>query len=406
LIGHLQYLRALRLANSRQLHDALVAAKKAQVYAPSLEAATSLMTQLIDVMKDLQARMADVEQQLRQRHNVSLTADGKIALAQARQGYGPLESYLKSDELAQVVAARGRAEARSVWLEMGLPPEESDWDGRAAALLEVANSIYSTEPATLEALEVAFERERVTRPNLDLARINPRAVAEFIKRRRENKPSINEDIVAPLPFVAKIPVLEPSERAASSDREPLGYWFFGHQDYGARLAALVAVVAVLVVTGAMLFDAYESHVRASAYATIVAAVPEDDDRTVAREAGRFLAAKTLRHVDPRFDQVRALLAHAQEAPNRRVRNAAIAEMEAALKTGDDLGVLRAVEKFATAPPLNQKDARIGAVRDIYAREFVHWFAGLDVSADVDAQALSETYQRVSDQLSRMAGELK
>jgi hypothetical protein len=404
LIGHLQYLFAVRLANNSQLPESLVATRKAQVYAPSFEAATTLMTQLIDLMKNLQTQMAGVEQQLRERPNTSLTTDGKIALAQARQGFGPLEVYMKSNELAQVVTDRKKAQARSVWLGMGLQPEEGECDERAAALLQVVGSIFSTQPATLDALAAAFERERATQPNL--AGIDPQAVAAFIKHRRENTPGADQSAAAPLSAVAKIPVLEPSKSSWLSDREPLGYWFFGHRDYGARLIAIGAVVAVVVIAAAAVFDATESRVRASAYAAIVAAAPQDDEDTVVGEAKRFLTARTLRRADPRDDQVRTLLAEAQDAPRRRVRDAATAEAEAALKRGDDLAVMRAIEKFASAPPLNKNDTRAASLREIYAREFVRWFAGLDARANADVLAQSETYKRVSVQLARMAGEVE
>ena len=401
LIGHLQYLRAIRLANGKNFPDALVATRKAQVYCPSIEAAAPLMTQLADMLKKLQTGMADVEKQLRQRPNSSLTSEGKAALAQSRRGFGPLDAYTKSDEIAEVVAGRDKAQARAIWLEIGLPPGQDDWDIRAASLLEVIGSIFSTEPATTEALSAAFERQRATRPTL--AEIDPQSVADFIKRRREKAAASDQAVAAPSVDVAKIPILDPDQRSAGRDREPLGYWIFGHQDYGARLAALAAVVAIVGVASAAAFDAFQSHIRAEAYAAIIAATRQDDDRTVIREADRFFGAPTLRRDDRRDTQVRSLVEEAHEAPNRRARDAAFNETQAALARGDQFAALRAVEKFAKAPPLKQKDARATFMRDLYAREFVQWFASLDDRANATAVAQSEIYRRLSGQLDRMAG---
>jgi hypothetical protein len=404
LIGLLQNLRAVRLTNGSDLPEGLVAARKAIVFHPPLEAEPGLFAQLVNHMRDLQTRMAEVEQQIRRSSNTTLTADGQKALAQSRKGFAPLEAYLKTDEPAQIAAAREKAQAREIWLEIGLPPEEGDWDGRAVALVTSAGAIFGTEPSTIEAFTAAFEREQTARPIL--AGIDVAAVAAFVKRRRDNVPAPATGATAPVPVAAKIAVLDPTARARGRDREPLGYWLFGHQDYGARLAVAAAAVAALALAGAAGFDAFGSSIRADAYAAMVAAAPRDDDATVVREAERFMAAETLRQSDLREAHVHALLAQAQEAPNRRVRDAAARETQAALDGDDGRAVLRAVEKFAGAPPLHQQDPRAAGMRDIYARTFVRWFAGLDGAAEAEAAAQAQAYRAVSAQLARMAGDAK
>lgn len=402
LIGHLHFLRAIRLANGKNLSESLVAARKAQTFSPSLGDATTLMGQLIELMKKLQEQMAEVQKRLQQRPNTSLTADGKTSLAQARQGFGPLEIYMKSDERTEIVATRAKAQARTIWLEIGLHPADSDWDGRAASLLEAANTIFPTDPPTIETFLAAFKREEATRP--ELAGIDAHAVAAFVKRRREGTSPPAQDVAAPSVAAMKISRAESGSRLASGDREPLGYWFFGHQDYGPRVLALAAILVLLVVAAAGVFDAFESRARSTAYAAIAVAASHDDDVTVVREAERFLATPTLSWADPREAQVRSLLREAREAPSRRVRDAAFKQTQAALARGDDFAVLQAVEKFAAAPPLTIDDKRATLVRDIYARGFVRWFASLDGGANAAAATQSQTYQIVSNKLARMAGE--
>jgi hypothetical protein len=394
LIGQLQFLRAIRLANGGQLSQALLAMHKARLFAPSLDAAKTAMDQLIENMKSLQARMAEVEAQLRQTRNASLNADGIRMRDEARNGFKPLENFISSKEQERIVAAREKAQARAIWGEVGLAPPASEWDEKAAALLEAIVAIFGKQ--SVEDLTTAFVAEAEKRPLL--AGIDPAPVVAFVRKRHGEPVAAPEPAAAPAEKPPEPAILETASAPNGRDREPFGYWLFGHQDLGARLLIAAASLAVLLVGGAAAFDTYGSSVRADAYRTMVAAAQKDDDQTVLGQGERFLTAATMRREDAREPHVRALMAQAREAPNRRVRDAAFGELRAALAQGDSRSAMRAIEKFADAPPLADKDPRTPGLAEIYAREFVHWFASLPTRGTDDAAGGTATYRRVMNAL--------
>jgi hypothetical protein len=115
--------------------------------------------------------------------------------------------------------------------------------------------------------------------------------------------------------------------------------------------------------------------RDEAYQRLVTAYAAGDEKGVAAAAEDFRgAAAQGKAPDPRAEQARDAALAAREWPNRRLLDAAFADLEKARTTGDDLAALRAAERFLRAPPVALADPRAGQVRGHYAETFVRWLA--------------------------------
>ena len=252
--------------------------------------------------------------------------------------------------------ARRRRRARSGTRSACLPRPASGARRRRRCS---KRSSQSSHKQSVEDLTAAFIAEAEKRPLL--AGIDPADVVAFV-RKRHGEPIGVPEPAAPAEMPGEPVILENAGTASKRDREPFGYWLFGHQDLGPRLLLASSVVAVLLVGEPRALDAYGSSVRADAYRTIVAAAQRDEDRTVLGQGERFLSAYTFRREDAREQHVRALMAQAYEAPNRRIRDAAIGELRAALAQGDIRSAMGAIEK---SPPPPRSPTRTRAHRPLW-----------------------------------------
>jgi hypothetical protein len=301
LIGRLYHLRAILLANSGQLPEALVEARKSQDFCPSLEVAGQSMQQLVDAMKALQRRMEQLQKELRSSSNKSLTVDGQRMLRQAQTGFSLLNSYVASDEPAKIAAARQLALAREVCRDIGL---SDAGEARAVAVLDAVGSLYGSDAKTEQDLAALFQQRAAG--NTELAEIDGGQVASFIvRRRRENS---GEKFGEETAKTDQTPEAKPPRHAQSippSERsrfglEPFGYWLFGTQDRPARVLFAAAVVVTVAALGGTGLEIIGSRERAPAYAAIVAADEQNDGKTVIAQAQRFLSAWSLHATDDRL----------------------------------------------------------------------------------------------------------
>jgi hypothetical protein len=136
-------------------------------------------------------------------------------------------------------------------------------------------------------------------------------------------------------------------------------------------------------------------IRSDAYREMMAADHAGDEKAIAAAAQRFLDAWTLQVSDPRDAAVRVAARDAVEAPNARIRNAAVATLQGAMDRGDHAAAIEAAERFLSAPALNGADPRQAAVLDIYAREFVIWFNELNVASGDAVRARVDKYKQLT-----------
>ncbi|MER9070426.1 hypothetical protein NKH84_28385 [Mesorhizobium sp. M0902] len=379
LLGQLCHLQSVRLANGGELSKALVAARKAQLYAPSLAAADETMSQLLEAMTQLKTQIQEVEKKLRASANTGLTEEGRRLQAEATRGFSALENYMKSSEPTRVATARRLAHARAIWRDVGFAPEIKPADEQALGLMDAVGQIYGSEATGSKGLAAEFRK--IAKSEEAIAAIPPKLVADFVlKRRRENAGETSGTDADPSTAVAGQGqtagafVISAPEPVTKSDGEPFWYWLFGTQDRGLRAVGGCAVVAVVAMLGVTALDIRGSHIRSSAYDGVVAAAAAGGEAAATKEAQRFHGAWSLRASDPREARIEELKREAIEAPNLKVRNTAVEQLKSALESGDQEAVLNAAERFLGAPPLQAVDERRDAVLDIYARAFSIWFA--------------------------------
>jgi hypothetical protein len=301
LIGKLHHLRAILLANSGQLPEALVEARKSQDFCPSLEIAAQSLQQLIDAMKALQTRVEEVQNEVRSSSNKSLSPAGERMLRQAQRGFSSLNSYVASEEPAKIAAARQLAFAREVCRDIGL---SDAGEARAVAVLDAVGSLYGSDAKTEQDLAALFQQRAAG--STELAGIDGGQVALFIARRRwENAAEKAGEETAkpdqapegePPKHVQSIP---PSERSRFS-LEPFNYWLFSAQDKPARALLAAAVIVLIAAISGTGLEIIGSRERAPAYAAIVAADEQNDGKTVIAQAQRFLNAWSLHATDDRL----------------------------------------------------------------------------------------------------------
>jgi hypothetical protein len=398
LLGQVHHLHAVRLANSGQLSTALVAARRAQVFTPGMSGSTETMSTLVDNMRKLQKQMQEFEARLRESPNLRLNAQGIKARSEAREGFAPLQRYVDSGEPETIGAERRLAHARTLWEDAGLPPDPKPSAEQVLELLDAAGELYASDVTSADELAASFRARAAG--NAGLAGIDADSIATFVIRRRRENGSDALPSEAPAPArtdvgPADAPLVAAAAAATGRDIEPFAYWLFGTQDTGTRLFGAVAALAFVATLCLTVVDAWGTSQRARSYATIVDAVAHDDDRTVVTEAPRFLRVWTLQHGDSRYMNVRELWRDALEAPNRRTRDAATHDLEAAVARGDHAGAIDAAERFLGATPVAVPDPRQPVVAELYAREFSRWFVDLPDSLDDAAQAHISAYKQLA-----------
>jgi len=125
--AELELIRSVKLANSRQLAEALVAIKWAQAYAPGQEQAVGIEARLVADMQALQESSKEVLAQLGATAHARLTGDGQRLVAEARRGFSPAHEAVAS--LALTTARRLGEEARRA--QAGAAPDKRTWHAEA-----------------------------------------------------------------------------------------------------------------------------------------------------------------------------------------------------------------------------------------------------------------------------------
>jgi hypothetical protein len=336
MLGHLYHLRAVKLANSQRLADALVAVQKALTYDPSLEEAQATRTKLVEMMQELQSHMQEAVAELAQRPGATLNEQGRRMRDDAQQGFGPINAYLESSELERISTALSNARARRVWQSIGLSTPIERWDERSHALLEGLSRVLENPPADRTAVPLAWTA--VATPQADLAELDPVPICTFLERRlfggeAETTEAVEQALVAP----TAPPVLTVAPAQRHIRGEPLVYWLWSGQDLRLKLQIAVALVAVLVVGGLTIRDILAHYTRDAAYHRLIAAAQQQDSR----------------------------------------------------------GIIDGAEVFLSHPSLSGKDGRNQQVAKLYNEAFVRWFIDLDSELDTAAEARIGRYRTLT-----------
>src|SRR5262249_19657645 len=101
-------------------------------------------------------------------------------------GFGPRDEYRRGGEPARLGERRRHAEARALWLRLGLPKPAHGWDDLAAAkLARAVELVRARRPASFGAKLSAWDAVVKGRPELQLDPSAGAAVAAYLTRQEE-----------------------------------------------------------------------------------------------------------------------------------------------------------------------------------------------------------------------------
>jgi hypothetical protein len=283
------------------------------------------------MMDDLRVHVMKLQAEVASHPGVQLTEQGQRMVRESKRGFTPLEEVEASTNAAEVLSDFHRAQAREVWLEIGLREPEDKWDEQASNLLRALGGIVANPPSQQEEIEQVWET--VADGDAQLAVLDCHAITSFLRRRLFGERAMAEPhAVAP---IDNAPVLV-SQPVRARDIEPLGFWLFSRQGLAVKLQALAAMVLL-------------------SYASFSS-----------------------------FDEYR----------NRQVREVAYQNLAKAVTTGEEEQTLRAAENFLAAR-VHGTDGREADVRRKYDRAFTYWFIarGLDTNQDIGARV--DRYQTLA-----------
>lgn len=317
-MGHFHHLRAVKLANTGELAQALEQVQRALTYDPSMKEAQESRQRLLELMQRLQEEVRKAVITMRKHGpNASMTEEGLRLKQQADLGLKLMEAFAESSAAEVIADGRQRAEARALWRAVRLPVPEDRWDEKAFALLEALGPIVDKPPKTEKGLRNAWRRRAAKDP--DLADVDASVVHTFLVDRLMSDPEA-EDTEEGTDRSLEAPVLEVLDAPSPGrDLEPFGPWLRSRQDFSVKLLAAAALILLML----------------SGWVAV-------------REAG-----------------------------HRALRDELYEELSTAVAQSDYQAALDAAERYLSTPFSGAFDHRKAVVHDLYDKAFVHWFLALD-----------------------------
>jgi hypothetical protein len=306
LIGGLRHLRAIALANNKNLSDALAESRKGLDYCPDDQEAVKTDESLVANMKTLQTQMASVLHELQTGYNKRLTAEGQKLADEASKGFAPLNEYLESAERKQIQQDVFSATCKNLWLAIGYPEPAEEWDTAASKLYFTLSELANEKPSTQADMERLWQDLASKEPVI--AALPPRPVLDFLADRlfpHEQQPTE----VAAKTVLDEGPVFEFQSNKRVSGDEPFLFWLFSHQGFRLKIQSCAALAFLLIALSLVSFDALRRSDQNQMYSRLIAASQRQDFAAIVDASEQFLAHRALRP-DERTDQVKSLYAEA------------------------------------------------------------------------------------------------
>ena len=278
MLAQLHLVNAVRLGNNRDVADALVEAERALAFKPDFDPAATVVQQLGDAMRALQAQIQGVEQELRYSSGKTLNAEGFRLLSQAQRGFGPVDAFRNSGKIEALRKDRDVASATDLWTQVVGYREERPRDEQLLAFRSVVTELYVSDEDDASRLRESYEQRK------DVPASVAQLVAEFVlRRRRENADGSVEATAEPTAVVELwIDPMPP----ASGDPEPYAHWWFGSQDKALRALAVASLVCAVSVGTMTVLETSRQSARHEAWTTFKTS-SNDGDAIAAAE--RYLA---------------------------------------------------------------------------------------------------------------------
>jgi hypothetical protein len=298
LLARVYRQRAVSLANSGSVSEALVEIKKAPLYDPALDV-DELDKTLHGLMVDLQARAAELQAMVRGRPNARLNVQGQQIVQEGKRGFGPAEAFMQSDAPNQIRDGFVVAQGNSLLESAGMDGSALSRD-QLRAVYELFFSIRNRAPERGEAFDTAWATALSTQPSLQTVDLTH--VRGFLQHRLYSKEPPPNAGVADTEWPQPVEPIPTQRDPAIADREPLTTWIFSPQSLLLKGVFAAALIVFLVALGLFVRDRYHRQVRDTAFAELrEARVAGDADRLITA-AEQFLANSIFAD-DPRDAEV-------------------------------------------------------------------------------------------------------
>ena len=301
-LADLHFLLAVRIANSGQISQALVHIQKALTIRPSFTNADESRTRLVEMMKDLQATVKKLEEEIGRRPGAVFNEKGRAMQQESSAGFGPMNAFISSSEAATIGKFSFAARNRALWRRIGLPEQEDDWDEQAAALLEGLSAVAASGPTDRIMITAAWKR--VAGERADLATFDATKIENFLANQLLNEPLPSAArVIAEDPSVeTEPPVLVAKGETAKGDGIPFPGWFYSKRDLGLKWRFGLAVPACAAVMVLGWHEFQQRGQRDHAFAAFSQASAEQNQSGVIAAAESFLSAHPFAK-DPRESAV-------------------------------------------------------------------------------------------------------
>jgi hypothetical protein len=308
LIGHMLYLRAIKLANGRHPAQALADVQAALTYAPDLTEALEARDKLEVMMQDLRVKLSEAAAKIGEQPKAILSLKGLRMKREASQGFRLMDAFKHSEEARLVSEDAQAAQARRTWEEIGLGPLER-FDLRPLGLYNALQTIRQDHPAVDSDLPAAWQRLASDDPELselDSSLVCAYLARRLFKQKDELKP---ESILGGMRSAGEPPMLMPSSPPRRLKSEPFSHWLFSHQNLWLKLQFVACIVLLTIACGLAVREYFNRSSRAVAYHEIYLAKDAQDFQRMIEEAEAFLSSPIF-GADPREDEVKALYSEA------------------------------------------------------------------------------------------------
>jgi hypothetical protein len=292
MLGTLNSIYAIRLANAGDLAESLVAIHKALLLYPLIEGGQEIKNRLFELMEDVQKRTESLGAQMRYDPAVRLNAEGQNLMAEARKGFSLVYNYAQSEEAVSLAQTEYTARARTMWRLAGLAEPKEQFDSRAHVFYEAMNTFFASPPTEPNAIPTAWH---LAASDPLLQDIEHASVCAFLRNRLfeegQQRSEADASEVAPPanPYVLNVAV-----GRIRKGGEPLLYWFFSSQDWRLKVQAATAILLFLVAGSLALRETRNNGIRDQSYKQMLDAKDNNRYEDVIDGCENFLSHLPLR----------------------------------------------------------------------------------------------------------------
>lgn len=292
ILAHAALYLATALSRTERFSESIAMAQQALDYDPFLIEAQQVSLQLQATLKNLPARMKEVEAQIRSKGG-ELNDAGKRLKSEAQVGLGPMERYLKSPIAQSIRDGYLQAYGETIWKRIDfLIPISPDGSAMKNFLGAVGTSLLAGPAESVDA-DAAWRE--ATSGDVRLSTVPWSSVACALSVEQP----VNEEEPEATPIASSLLSQSLDSESVISlatsrpGREPVLDWLPTAQGRVARWAIASACALTLVAFGVTAFNAVVSSYRNQTYVALSQAAREGRNEDVVPLAAQFLRWKPL-----------------------------------------------------------------------------------------------------------------